>query len=431
MTLNPKNLIRGALIASLLAPACLLFGAEAAAPAAAPSPYPPLPPAMNIPKPGPVTDGPYAPQPIIPGGVVIPLYPPDSPYLKQERVKEAEVYSLNAASPGRFNNIVNIHNPSIEFHAGSRALNTGTTIIVVAGGGHNTLNVGGESADFVPFFFNYGINTVILRNRLRRDGYDPKTDAVYDAQQAIKIVRAYAKEWQLDPNKIGIMGFSAGAELATGAAMAWKDFDAKNNVPGNPFAAVSSRPDFVGVIYPGPTPFTAPRGAAAANWTAPEIPRDMPPSFIVCAGWGDRQHAIWANDWFTAMLNANVPNVEMHIYARGRHPGDTPNPGDPPSTGGLTNRGGISFGTWHDRFIDWSRDLGYLGAPGVETLAARDVTNAVNRPARGPGGPGGGGRRGGGPGAAPGAPAPAAPAAVAPTAPAPAAPAAPGASTAK
>lgn len=295
---------------------------------------PPLPAAMNIPRPGPVTDAPYAPQPILPGGVVVPLFPPGSPYLKAERVKEAEVYNMNGSAPGRIASIVNIHNPSIEFHAGNRSLNTGAAVIVVAGGGHNTLNVGGEGADFVPFFANHGISTIILRNRLRKDGYDAKVDAVYDTQQAIKLVRAYAKEWKLDPKKIGIVGFSAGAELATPAGLFWKEFDEKNNVPGNPFAAVSSRPDFVGVVYPGPTPFASPRGAnAGAPFTPPAIPRDTPPSFIVCAGWGDRGHAIWANDWFTAMLNAGIPNVEMHIYARGHHPGDKVGPDEPPSTG--------------------------------------------------------------------------------------------------
>ena len=404
MSPHVTSLVRATTALLLLAVGNLLLAAETASSPAAT--LPPLPAPLGIPKPGPATDAPYAPQPILPGGVVVTLYPPDSPYLKKERLREAEVYSMSGAAPGRIASIVNIHNPSIEFHAGHRALNTGVAIIVAAGGGHNTLNVGGESADFVHFFANHGINTVILRNRLRRDGYDPKTDAVYDAQQAIKLVRAYAKNWQLDPHKIGIMGFSAGAELAAPASLFWTAFDEKNNVPANPFAAFSSRPDFAGIVYPGPTPFTAPRGPnATANWTAPAIPKDAPPSFIVCAGWGDRVHAIWANDWFTAMLNAGVPNVEMHIYARGRHPGDTPNAGDPPSTGGLTNRGFIAYGTWQDRFIDWARDLGFLGKPGIETQAAKDVITHLNRPARGPGG-----GTGNGPRSTPSAAAPATPA---------------------
>jgi len=160
-------------------------------------------------------------------------------------------------------------------------------MILVAGGGHNTLNVGSEAADLVPFFYNYGVNTVILRNRLRKDGYNAQTDAVYDAQQAIRMVRAYAKQWNIDPAKIGIMGFSAGAELAAPSAVLFEDFDKKNSDATDPLAGVSSRPDFVGIIYPGPSPF-------ARNRTAPPVPRNTPPAFVICAGSGDQGHAVWA-----------------------------------------------------------------------------------------------------------------------------------------
>ena len=92
----------------------------------------------------------------------------------------------------------------------------------------------------------------------------------------------------------------------------------------------------------------------------------MPPSFITCAGSGDRVHAVWANEYFVAMLKVGVPNLELHIYGNGHHPGSG-------STGGLTDRLGTPFGTWHHRFIDWFRDLGFLQPPGVETKAARDL----------------------------------------------------------
>src|SRR5690606_36074933 len=108
---------------------------------------------------------------------------------------------------------------SIEIHTVGGGMNTGAAVILAAGGGHRTLNVGTEAADFVPFFFNYGVNTIILRNRLRSDGYEPSVDAVNDALQAIRLVRAHAKELGIDPNKIGIMGFSAGAELSGPAAI--------------------------------------------------------------------------------------------------------------------------------------------------------------------------------------------------------------------
>ena len=170
---------------------------------------------------------------------------------------------------------MNIHNPSIEVHLVERGINTGAVVILIAGGGHNSLNVGGEASDFVPYFYNYVVNTVILRSRLRRDGYNAQTDAVYDALQSIRLVRAYAKEWNLDPNKIGMMGFSAGAELTAAAAVLYEDWDKKNSDPGDPLAGISSRPDFAGIIYPGPSPF-------ARNRTPPPIPRNVPPSFITC-----------------------------------------------------------------------------------------------------------------------------------------------------
>jgi acetyl esterase/lipase len=328
---------------------------------------PKAPAPIGVPKPGEASDKPYAPQPIVQGGVVVTLFPPDSHYLKAEKVHEAEQYSLSRDVPGRINSIVNIHNPSIEVHTVDNSLNTGAAVILAAGGGHNTLNVGGEAADFVPYFYNYGVSTVILRNRLRRDGYNPKTDEVYDAQQAIRMVRAHAKEWRIDPNKIGIMGFSAGAELAAATAIYYDDFDKANHDENDPLAGVTSRPDFVGIIYPGPSPFA--RGAT------PPIPKNVPPAFITCAGSGDQQHAVWADEFFAAMLAASVPNIEMHIYANGHHPGSG-------STGGLTDRLGTPYGTWQNRFVDWFRDLGFLQKPGIETRAATDVAAYVKQPPR-------------------------------------------------
>jgi acetyl esterase/lipase len=322
-----------------------------------------VPAPQMVPKVGPVTKGPYAPQALLPGGIVMPLYPAGSPFLNAKRVSEAEKYTMDPVVPGRVARIVNIHNPSIEVHLAGGGNNTGTAIILAPGGGHATLVVGLEGADPVPYFFQYGINTIILRNRLRSDGYEPKTDGVYDLQQAVRIVRAHAAEWHIDPHKIGVMGFSAGAELTMAAAIQYPDFNAKNG--GDALAGVSSRPDFVGSIYPGPSLFTP-------AWTTkngtPPIPKDAPPSFIAGAGWQDKVHAVWASEYFSAMLNAGIPNVEMHIYARGVH------------GNGLAYRDFTGEGTWQDRFIHWMRDLGFFGKSGEETLAAKDVAAFVAAP---------------------------------------------------
>ncbi len=306
-------------------------------------------------------EGPFMPDAALAGGIVLPLYPADSPFLKHERIHEAERYNTSGKSDGKILNTLNIHNPTIEVHlASADKTNTGAAVIVAPGGGHKILWVGPEGYDLVPLFAQYGVVTIVLRNRLRVDGYEPTTDAVNDAFQAIRIVRSHAAEWKIDPAKIGIMGFSAGAELSAPTALFFDDFAQKN--AADPLGKISPRPDFVGVIYPGPTPFTK----------APEtpIPANVPPSFIACAGSGDKVHAVWATDYFTPMLKAGVPNLEMHIYGRGGH------------GGAVSLRGGIPFGTWHERFIEWIRDLGFLDAPGVETKAAKEVADYATKRAK-------------------------------------------------
>ena len=299
-------------------------------------------------------DGPFLPAPALPGGLVLPLYAADSSHLKRDRIHEAEHYNSTATAPvAKVQSTLNIHNPSIEVHLASGRTAHGAAVIIAPGGGHKILWVGPEGYDLVPFFAHYGISVIVLRNRLRVDGYDAKVEAVGDTFQAIRLVRANAAKWKLDPAKIGILGFSAGAELAAPAALFYDEFARKNNLPPDPLAAVSARPDHVGLIYPGPTPF--------AKGGTPEIPRDMPPSFVASPGSGDRVHALWATEYFTAVLQRGVPNLEMHIYGRGTHGGS------------IKYRDGIPFGTWQDRYLDWLRDLGFLGPLGKETKSAAEV----------------------------------------------------------
>jgi len=293
----------------------------------------------------------FVPKPIAPGGIILPLYPPSSPLLNQARLHEEEKYNTTGGDGGPIKNAINIHNPSIEVHlAADRSLN-GAAVILAPGGGHKILWVGPEGAAYIPFFDKVGVTTIILRNRLRIDGYEPTVDAANDALQAIRLVRSHAAEWQLDPAKIGIMGFSAGAELAAPAALFFEEFAKTHKAPTDPLAGISARPDFVGIIYPGPTPFTK-------NPATP-IPAHVPPSFLASAGSGDQTHAVWANDYFTPMLKASVPNLEMHIYGRGGH--------------GVGAHDTIPYASWRERYLDWLRDLGFLNKPGIETKAAADV----------------------------------------------------------
>ena len=304
-------------------------------------------------------DGPFVPEPALVDGIVLPLYSQDSDKLNHQRIHEAERYNTTTANAGRLLNTLNIHNPTIEVHLAEKRAENGTAVIVAPGGGHKILWVGPEGYDLVPFFDEVGVSTIVLRNRLRVDGYEPTTDAVNDAFQAIRIVRAHAAEWDLDPNRIGFIGFSAGAELAAPTALFYDAFAKQNGTPDDPLGAISPRPDFVGLVYPGPTPFT--------REPETKIPANVPPSYLVCAGADDKVHAIWAADYFNPMLNAGVPNLEMHIYARGGHGGS------------ISSRNGSPFGTWPATYIAWMRDLGFLEPAGVETRAAKEVRVFANR----------------------------------------------------
>lgn len=307
-----------------------------------------------IPKAAEATESAYQPQALLPGGIVIPIFPPDSPFLNSKRIHEAEVYEMTDRVPGRIRSIVNVHNPSIEIHRVEKSVNTGAVIILLAGGGHRRLVIGGESIDPVPYFSNYGINCVILRYRLRNDGYNAEEDAVDDTLQAIRLVRSLAEELDFDPNKIGVMGFSAGGEPSANAALFYEKFDAENKSGSGPLAGVTSRPDFVGLIYTGPSALTkSPDGVV--------IPEDIPPAFICSASYGDARHTVWSFDYYMAMLEKEVPNIEIHMYGNGWH------------GGGIKDRGGIPYGTWPNRYIDWFRDLGFLDKPGTPTKSAKDI----------------------------------------------------------
>ena len=111
---------------------------------------------------------PFVPEPILSGGVVLSLYPADSPRLKKDRIQEAERYNTTLKDKsGPTKSVLNIHNPSIEVHlVGDTPENTGAAVIVAPGGGHQILWVGPEGGDFVPFFKKHGVSTIVLRNRL-------------------------------------------------------------------------------------------------------------------------------------------------------------------------------------------------------------------------------------------------------------------------
>jgi endo-1,4-beta-xylanase len=143
-------------------------------------------------------------------------------------------------------------------------------------------------------------------------------------------VRSRAAEWGVDPARIGIMGFSAGGEVA---ALMETRFDAGNAGAADAIDRASSRPDFAVVVYPGYRPGTI------------TVPKDAPPTFLVCAD-DDRSHVVTTVDLYLDLEKQQVP-AELHIYGSGGH--------------GFGLRSKLPVGNWPDRLLDWLRARKLLG----------------------------------------------------------------------
>ncbi len=249
---------------------------------------------------------------------------------------EKEITNPPDPQPGqRIASIKNVHNPSIEVHPVSSDKATGAAIIVAPGGGHEQLVWGTEGTDLLEWLNGLGATVFILKYRLAKTPgykYTVEGEALQDTQRAIRIVRQRAKEWNINPNRVGVLGFSAGGALA---ALADIRFDRGNPQATDPIEQQSCRPDFVGLVYPGwaPMDITAPKDAA--------------PAFLTSAGIDDQFHAKQTVEFFNSLFKVGV-QADLHIYSHGGH------------GGGIKPRDGIPFGTWPQRFQEWLTDLGYL-----------------------------------------------------------------------
>jgi acetyl esterase/lipase len=267
------------------------------------------------------------PLPLQPGAKVVALWPSGSPALRG--CDEKEVFTPTNGNPGRVQKVVNIHNPSIELHLAPRP--NGLAMILAAGGGNTELNVGTEGTDIAKWLNDLGVSAFVLRYRLRP--YSSDTDALADTARSIRMVRAHAREWGIDPARIGIMGFSAGGEQAARIVL---NFDAGNPQATDPVERESSRPDVAVLVYAG-----------WGRLDMTRVPKNAPPVFLTSAGIDDAFHARETVEFYTALFNAQVP-VELHIYGHGGH------------ANGIQPRNGIPFGTWHSRFVEWITDLGLM-----------------------------------------------------------------------
>ncbi len=257
------------------------------------------------------------------------LWPTTAPG-SEERADEAEVVD---EGPGKCN-VSNVHQPSLTPYLPAPDRATGTAIIIAPGGGHRVLCLGHEGYALAEWFAEHGIAAFVLKYRLARDKDSPYTvdeHAMADTRRAIRLVRARAEEWRIDPQRIGILGFSAGGELAALAAM---HSDAGSPQASDPIEQSSSRPDFQVLIYPGSSQrFTVVTG--------------MPPAFIALGAKDRPDISRGMAELYLKYHQAEVP-CELHIYSNAGH------------GFGYRPQTKSAAGAWPERLREWLLDSGLL-----------------------------------------------------------------------
>lgn len=237
----------------------------------------------------------------------------------------------------------------------------GAAVVVCPGGGYGNLALDHEGKQVAEFFNALGVHAFVLEYRVTKDRPGPLAPAPkLDVLRAIRLVRSKASEWGIDPNRVGLMGFSAGGHLAsTGGTQ----FDAGDKDAADPIDRVSSRPDFLILGYPvitmeaGVTHAGSRTNLIGKNPTPEQIAEysnetrvteDTPPTFIFQT---DEDAAVPAENairFYLALRKAKVP-AELHVYQKGRH------------GVGINPKVGPGTDAWKDRLADWLAVRGVVG----------------------------------------------------------------------
>ena len=211
--------------------------------------------------------------------------------------------------------ITAVTNPTIAVHRPPREMETGTAMLICPGGGYWDLYWQLEGEEVAAWLNSIGVTGIVLKYRVPRRPDEPKGEParrpLQDAQRAISLVRGRAKEWGIDPNRIGIVGFSAGGHLAIATATS---FDKRTYEPIDDVDKISCRPDFAIPVYSGYLK------AKDKDELAPglRIPTNTPPTFLVHGGddiISPPEHSVLM---YLALKRAGVP-AELHIYATAAH----------------------------------------------------------------------------------------------------------------
>ncbi len=230
---------------------------------------------------------------------------------------------------------------------------TGRALLVIPGGGYQRVVLDKEGTALVPAFVEHGgVTLFVLRYRLPGEGREDREAALADAQRALRLIRHRATEWQLDPTRIGTMGFSAGGHLA---ARLGNGFDQTVYAAVDAIDAESARPDFQLLVYPvidmaGNNTHAGSRQRLLGDRPSPQLRQRYsmqaqvrpvtPPTFLLHAGDDDVVPVGNSLLFYQALRDAAVP-VEMHLFPHGGH--------------GFGTRGtvGLTTAAWPQLALGW------------------------------------------------------------------------------
>lgn len=245
---------------------------------------------------------------------VIPLWPKGAPGETAPIGPEHD--TTTASSPlvagKRVARITNVSNPTIALYPAAGGNRTSAAVLVFPGGGYSILALDLEGTEVCEWLNSIGVTAALVKYRVPARRGTPRAGApLQDAQRAIRLVRERAKEWGINPTRIGIIGFSAGAHLSADLS---NHSDRKTYDPIDRADSLSARPDFAAIIYPA---YLAEKDALDTLSPEMAVSAHTPPTFLVQAE-NDPVHVENSLVYYTALKKVNVP-AEMHLYAEGRH----------------------------------------------------------------------------------------------------------------
>ncbi len=266
---------------------------------------------------------------------VIPLWPDGAPGSEDWTWQEQET-----VIPPSLKVVRNVTRPTLTAYLPDSVNENRTAVVVCPGGAFHFLSIDMEGHDVARWLCARGVAAFVLKYRLIRTGDNFPAEVwerlsnreqmdglvlmrtltpliTADGQQAIRVVRGRAAEWGIAPNRVGIMGFSAGGSVTVNTALQHDK---------------ASRPDFAAPIYSG-------------GWAPAPVPTDAPPLFLLCAG--DDEMAVTYSLRLYADWKAAGHPVELHIYAKGGH-------------GFGMNKQGLPSDSWIERVAEWLQAQGFL-----------------------------------------------------------------------